>query len=120
MLGHDEEALLQQEGRCGGRERHPDRHVVDGLEGHGARLAVDRERELRGVTGARLGVGDDLLVGEDHVVGGEVGAVVPGHAFAQVEGVDRAIVGDLPRLGEARNELVVLEIELDEGIEHLL
>ena len=120
MLGHDEEALLQQEGGRGRGQRHPHGQAVDRLEGDAARLAVDRELEVRGVAGAGLGVGDDLLVGEHHVVGAEGHAVVPGDAVAQVEGVDRAVVGDVPRGGEAGHELVVLEVELDERVEHLL
>ena len=38
--------------------------------------------------------------GEDHIVGSEGLAVVPLHILAQVEGVDGAIIGDVPALSQ--------------------
>ncbi|KAG1436436.1 hypothetical protein G6F57_020667 [Rhizopus arrhizus] len=53
------------------------------------------------VAGARMHLGQVFLEREQHIVGAERLAVVPGHAFLQLEGIGQAIGRYAPRLGKA-------------------
>src|SRR5690606_2767355 len=52
----------------------------------------------------------DALDGGDHVLGGEVAAVVERHALADVEGVGEAVVRDLPGGGDLRLDAEVFSV----------
>ena len=54
--------------------------------------------------------------GKDHIIGSEGLAVVPLHILAQVEGVDGAIIGDVPALSQIRL-VVQRSIGLDQEVE---
>jgi hypothetical protein len=106
--------LVQEEGGRG-LERDLQGVVVDRLHaqsvhaGHLAavdRLGVFDRIEQGGVLGAKRRV-QDALEGELEVVGRDRHAVRPGGAVAHVEGVDRAVVADLPVARRARDRSVV-------------
>ena len=61
----------------------------------------------------------DLLIGELHVLRGEVHAVVPLHAGRQMEGVGQAILGNVPGAGQAGNHLGVV-VQLQQAVKHVL
>ena len=69
-------------------------------------------------------VGHGAVEGEDHVLGGEGGAVVEGDAGAQVEHPGEAVGGDLPALGQGRLDRAVVgeagEALEDVGVDHLV
>ena len=83
---------------------------------------VDSVEELLLGVGRALGHG--AVEGEDHVLGGEGGAVVQGDAVAQVEDPGEAVGGDLPALGERRLDGAVVgeagEALEDVGVDHLV
>ena len=57
--------------------------------------------------GAGVELQQDLLEGELHVGGGEARAVVPGHAVAEPEAVDRAALVHGPALGEVGDRVAL-------------
>ena len=63
------------------------------------RLEKDRARD----GDACRWLGNPVVCGL-HVVGGELGAVVKLHVFAQEEGIGLAVLGDLPAVGEIGND----------------
>src|SRR5690625_7383967 len=83
--------------------------IVKRFDDDGHVLAIDVLHEHGGVTGAGFRVGDDLVQGELDVCGGERFTVVPGDAFTQVEGVDQAVVTDVPAGGQAGDEIVSIK-----------
>ena len=63
--------------------------------------------------------GAQLLEGSEDVVCPERTAVVPAHALAEVEGIDPAVLGDLPATGERRHDPIVgivVGVAPDEGL----
>ena len=71
------------------------------------------------------GAGDEavlrhnLLIGELHVLGGEVHAVVPLHAGRQMEGIGQAILGNVPGAGQTGNHLGVA-VQLQQAVKYVL
>jgi len=57
-----------------------------------------------------MGLAQEDVGREDHVGRGEGLAVVPGHAFLEPEGVDLAVVADLPGGREARHRLELVVV----------
>ncbi len=91
---------------------HVEREVAVGLaEADLDRLRIDDCDLLDAGEELFLGVGGVLGAGaverELHVLGIHGGAVVEGHPVAQVEGVGRAVVGNVPAFGEARDDRTV-------------
>jgi hypothetical protein len=105
---------VRQEGRVGFVEGELDGQVVERLD------ALDRreeegERERAGVV-ERVVLVEHALEGEDDGLGVELGAVVEGHPLAQAEGVDGAILGDLPLGGERGLDLEGAVGKADEAV----
>ncbi|MCY1287609.1 hypothetical protein D9M68_609520 [compost metagenome] len=93
--------------------------------------ALDQARQLHGLRVGEAALGhfvpwvgrvEHALEAEHHVVGAqraarlEIVGGMEGHARAQLEAVGQAIGGDLPALGQARDQLAVLRIELHQAV----
>ncbi|MNK47757.1 hypothetical protein D3C87_665750 [compost metagenome] len=114
MLGKDGHAANQpQKGLEGLGRGDLDGPVVDLL--HGGKLAVD----LDGVAGIGrdLVVGNDVVEGEDDVVGGQGLAVRPLEALAELEGIGLLVLAHRPGRGQGRLDLEGEGMLLDESLE---
>ncbi len=103
-------AHIVEEGALRVLQRHLDRRRVDDLD-----LVDGREQALLRVD--RI-VGAGAVEREFHVVGVEVGAVVEFDAGVQLEGVDLAVIGNGPALGEIRQHLAV-RADAGQALEHV-
>ena len=77
--------------------------------------------KVKGVVVATFGfwVDNDLVKGKDHIVGGEIHAVLPFDALAQLKGPDFAILRGAPGFGEGGFDLVGGEVVFDQAIKDL-
>ena len=66
---------------------------LDGLDGG-----------IKGLLGVQRALGIDAIEGELDVLGVECAAVVEGDAFIELEGVGQPVLGNLPGLGERRDD----------------
>ena len=94
-----------------------DRHLL--LAPLAALLVEDPEGERRAIAGGDIGVVDDPVEGEVHVVGRERLPVVPGHVPAQMEGPGQSVVRVLPGLRQARLDLIVQPGDFGEALEEI-
>ncbi len=89
---------VRQERRVGRVQGEDDGHVVGGLDALD-RAEEEAQRERPGVVIGVVLVENAIEV-ELHRLGVQRAAVVEGHALAQLEGVDGAVVADLPAFGQ--------------------
>ena len=110
MTRQNEQAIEVELGRCE-RCAQLDLHV----EGAGLRHARAGKEHAIGRT--HVGI-EQSLEGEDHVVGGERNAVVPGHAVPQMKRPAGVRLVHLPLLGELRNEDSAARIDPHQALLH--
>ena len=105
------------------RDRHQRKRRARLAQAQHHRLRVGRRDLLHVVQVRDPGVGvdpavEDPLVGEHHVVGGQLLAVVPGDVVAHVEGPGEPVVGRLPVLGQLGHGRQVLHRVADQLVVH--
>ncbi len=112
MLAERRGELLEEQA-VGAGELELDGVVVD----LGDRRSLTLDRKDAGDDAVEIGILDAVLDREHDIVGGEGLAVRPFHALAQMEDEGRAVLADVPALGDVRNCLG--EVEVPAGQAHI-
>ena len=113
VLGQDAGVVRQVRRQRAERPRQVelDGRRIDGLD------VLDR-REVASPSGGKIGLQDDVVEGEQDVVGGKCSAVAPLDVVAQVERPAQAVGGGLPARGQVRRRSEVLAGFGQAGEEH--